>query len=365
MPPTGDPLANRYRRLLLCYPRKWRRLRGEEMVAVLLASATPGRTRPTPRETVNLLRHGLRSRLGRPASYSVVACAVLTAVICGLFSAALASWVAWQTARPLPDRAETTALVAEVLPGYDAKEVDAPTALFTYYSQPLRLENLDSLLLGDGGEYQQGAVVAVVTAVPPASQQETLALAQRRLRETGWRVYPPYVVPGPTCTGISCDPAARDTTIFARRGDTGLDLRLPARPSVDSTPVTVALRRATPPAVLPAGVLGGLIGAVAGWLVFGWASRRTERPHFAADAVTVLHTITLLLWWSPAVLAAPQLLQHHRDEPHPVWHPLWEWLGQPALSLFFVVGAGCALCGLALATLPRRDPGPLTTTATG
>ncbi len=36
------------------------------------------------------------------------------------------------------------------------------------------------------------------------------------------------------------------------------------------------LHRAPPPLVVPAGVLGTVLGAVAGWLVFGWVSRRTE-----------------------------------------------------------------------------------------
>jgi hypothetical protein len=33
---------------------------------------------------------------------------------------------------------------------------------------------------------------------------------------------------------------------------------------------------------------------------------------------------------------------------------MWEWLGQPTFSLFFLVGCGSALLGLALAALPHR-----------
>ncbi|WBB65669.1 hypothetical protein [Micromonospora sp. WMMD812] len=363
MPSTGDPLARRYRRLLLGYPPEWRRARGDEMVAVLLEAAPPGRTRPAPREAVDLIRHGLRSRLGRPASYTVVAWAVLTALICGLFTAALASWAAWQTARPLPDPGASTALFAEVLPGYGFTDVEPAAALFTFYSQPLRPANAKELLLGDGGEYQQSGVAGALTAPAGAPPQETLALAQRRLTETGWRVYPPHVTNAVDCADPRCDPSTlpTDTTLLASRGDTILTLWLPSNQATGS----VGLLRATPPAVLPAAVAAGLLGAAAGWLVFGWASRRTERPHPAARPVTVLHGITLVLWWAPVVLATPQLIEHQLGEPHPSWHPMWEWLGQPALSLFFVVGAGCALAGLALAGLPRRDPGPQHTTALG
>ncbi|RKN28514.1 hypothetical protein [Micromonospora musae] len=308
----------------------------------------------------------MRERLGRPESRTVVVWAALTALICGLFSAALATWGAWHTARPLPDAAETTSLVAELLPGYEVNEIDPGAALFTFYSQPLRPRNLKSLLLLDGGEYQQGSSVATVRTAPRAAQQEMVALAERRLRETGWRTFPPHVTPELTCrAGGGCTPAGGpdNVSVVARRDDTGVDIHWLANPSIDGTHLTVAVYRDTPPAVLPAGIGGGLVGALLGGLVFAWASRRTRRPHPAANGVTVLYAVTMLFWWAPVLLAAPQLLGHHRDEPHPVWHPLWEWLGQPALSLFFVVGAGCALFALALAMVPRRDTDPLATPA--
>ncbi|MBM0256991.1 hypothetical protein [Micromonospora sp. 4G55] len=116
MASTGDPLARRYRRLLCCYPRAYRRERGEELVALLLDTAPPGRTRPRLREAVDLIGNGMRCRLGRPASRTVVAWAVLAAVVCGLFSAALSARVAWETARPLSGRAETAAVFRTVLP---------------------------------------------------------------------------------------------------------------------------------------------------------------------------------------------------------------------------------------------------------
>ncbi|TDC29760.1 hypothetical protein E1211_25450 [Micromonospora sp. 15K316] len=310
----------------------------------------------------------MRARLGRPESRTVVVWAVLTAVICGLFSAALATWGAWHTARPLPDATETTALVAEVLPGYEVNEVDPGSALFTFYSRPLRPRNLKSLLFLDGGEYQQGATVATVRTAPAARQQEMVALARRRLQQAGWRTFPPHVTPELTCrAGGGCTPTGGpdNVSLVARRDDTGLDIRWLANPSIDGTHLTVNVYRTAPPAVLPAGIAAGLIGAAAGWLVFAWASRRTEHRHPTPNAVLLLYAITMLFWWAPVLLAAPQLLGHHREEPHPVWHPLWEWLGQPTLSLLFVVGAGCALLAVVLATVPRRDADPLSTAGGG
>jgi hypothetical protein len=40
---------------------------------------------------------------------------------------------------------------------------------------------------------------------------------------------------------------------------------------------------------------------------------------------------------------------------------MWEWLGQPAFCLLFLVGFSAALLGLALAALPRGDRQPLST----
>ncbi|WP_433553616.1 hypothetical protein ACQP08_10495 [Micromonospora zamorensis] len=71
--------------------------------------------------------------------------------------------------------------------------------------------------------------------------------------------------------------------------------------------------------------------------------------------MNVLAGVAVVLWWLPVLLAAPQLLRHHLDEPHPAWHPFWEWLGQPAASLLFLVGALCVLLALGLAAGARRD----------
>jgi hypothetical protein len=57
-------LADRYRRLLAWYPRDHRERHGEEMLGVLLAGAGE-RTRPSRRETVDVLRGALRLHLRR------------------------------------------------------------------------------------------------------------------------------------------------------------------------------------------------------------------------------------------------------------------------------------------------------------
>ena len=57
-------LERRYRRLLACYPPAYRAAYGEEMLAVALAAARPGRRWPDPVEAADLILSGIRRRLG-------------------------------------------------------------------------------------------------------------------------------------------------------------------------------------------------------------------------------------------------------------------------------------------------------------
>jgi hypothetical protein len=354
-------LARRYHRLLFAYPRAYRRSRGEELLGALLDAAPPGRTRPTAREAINLIRHGLRARLGRPASHTVVAWAVLTVVISGVFSAAFATRAAWETARPLPRTAEARAMLAEILPGQEFTGVQDAPAMFVIYGQPLSWNAARDLLFGDGGEYAQSGIAGGVDA-PTLPRQETVELVQQNLRAHGWTVYSVMVRDMYTCNA-PCDPDGQYTTIVARRGDTVFKMEVyPPEISI-SPPINAGFGRSTPFAVYPFGLIGGVLGAVVAFLIFGWASRRTEGRHLARAVVKVLLGVTLFFWWAPTLFSVPWMARRYQDEPSPSWPPMWEWLGQPAFSLLFLIGCGSALLGLAMATFPRRENDPLNTIA--
>lgn len=351
---TG-PLARQYRRLLFCYPRAHRR---DELLATLIEAAPPGRTRPTLREAGNLIRHGLRARLGRPASRTITTWAVLATIISGAFAAAFAARAGWETAEPLPHGARIQAMLAEILPGQAFRDIEDAPAMFTLYGSPLGWAAVDDLLL-DGGEYALAGVGGTVTGVPTRPPRETLDSALQRLRETGWTVYRPMV-------------SNTHTTLAAQRGNTTLTLEVYFEPTVYFRPVmsaaesiflTARFQRATPPAVYSFAVIGGVAGAVVAFLLFGWASRRTERLQLVGAVGTALYGATMFFWWAPTLLAVPLTAMHHFAEPHPSWHPMWEWLGQPAFSLSFLAGGGCALLGLALAALPRPRTEAIPTTA--
>jgi hypothetical protein len=54
-----EQLERSYRRWLRCYPRSFRAKHEQEMLAILLASAAPGRDRPEPTECLDLLASAL------------------------------------------------------------------------------------------------------------------------------------------------------------------------------------------------------------------------------------------------------------------------------------------------------------------
>ncbi|WP_432991059.1 hypothetical protein [Dactylosporangium sp. CA-233914] len=350
-------LQRRYIRLLRAYPPGYPR---EELLGTLLAAAPPDRSRPPAREAANLIRHGLRARLGRPASRTVVFWALAATVIGALFGAAFAVRAGWETTPPLPGPERTRAMSMEILPDLAWTDASAPPpAQFIIYGQPLDWSMARDLLLGDGGEYSQAAVGAWVPGGPHAERDKAVADAQANLEAKGWAVYPVRYSDAYSCGGPPCDPASipRDATLAARRGGLFVTVEVFAESTADTTFVAASFQRTTPAAVWPCGIAGGLLAGLAAFALFAWASRRTDgERHRARGAVKKFFGTGLLLWWAPTLFALPLMVLHHIQEPHPSWHPMWEWFGQPTFSLFFVAGGGCILLALALAALPRRRP---------
>ena len=104
-------LENRYRRLLRCFPSEYPREHEEEIIGVLMAGAPPDRTRPDPRDTLDLLRGALLIHLRRLtagrwqdafAIVSVIAPALLLALsLCSVVRSAFLT-LTWVNASPAP-----------------------------------------------------------------------------------------------------------------------------------------------------------------------------------------------------------------------------------------------------------------------
>jgi hypothetical protein len=103
-------LERRYRRLLTWYPARYRRLYGEEMIGVLLASAPTGQNRPGKADILDLIGGGLRARLrwsrtgeGNPAWRDALAVfsVVAPVVLLGWLTAGYLAYIEQQMVRPL------------------------------------------------------------------------------------------------------------------------------------------------------------------------------------------------------------------------------------------------------------------------
>jgi hypothetical protein len=345
-----------YRWLLLAYPRDYRRERGAEILETVRDVAP---ARRAVRVAANLILHGLRARLGRPASRGVAAWAAVFAIACGLFAASFATWLTWAGARPL-DHDELTTAVGQLYPGEpDTFVGSSPPAAFVVYGSPLSWDAVDDLLLGDGGEYSAATIGASFGSLPGGTRAQTLTELQQRLGAAGWDHRAPIRTNAYDCIPDDprCDPAAipSDVTVYAMRGDDILDVHIYAD---GTTPVMdIVMSRSTPWTAYPAGAAAFLAGALGAWCLFGWASRRGERGHpLTRTPAALLFGSAMFLWWAPILLGVPLMVSHHLGEPHFRWHPLWEWLGQPTLSLPFVAGCLMLALALGLAALPHRQP---------
>ncbi|MGS2616039.1 hypothetical protein ACVCAH_16175 [Micromonospora sp. LZ34] len=97
-----NELERRYLRLLRAYPADYRRARGAEIVGTYLDLAGPNRRWPSPGDTVDLVRGGLRQRLRAADAPDLIPGIRLAAVLAFLTATSLAA--AWSVLelRPAP-----------------------------------------------------------------------------------------------------------------------------------------------------------------------------------------------------------------------------------------------------------------------
>jgi len=85
-----EELERRYRNLLRAYPRGYREHRGEEMLATLMETARHGQTRPDRQDVAEILRSGLRERLGMHCAPGLVAGVTIAGPVCLAVATAIA-----------------------------------------------------------------------------------------------------------------------------------------------------------------------------------------------------------------------------------------------------------------------------------
>lgn len=353
-------LARRYRTLLLAYPREYRRDRGDEIIGTLLEMAPPGRRWPTVRQSADLIRAGLRCQLGRPGSKMIVFAAAIAAVFAAFLGAGAGAWLGWQPARALPDRATTTAIERTVVPGQRPAASDREDALF-YYNDPT---NASVLLFGSedyvaGGDYANYGLAG-------GDARDFMRAARERLRVDGWHVG--YLREegeqrnGRAVAMFAVKDGLEMTVTFAE--GTGM-LDTSGRNAPNS--LDLKIERGAPGSVLPSAVAGALLGALAGWLLVGWISRRTAGRSTNLQQGALLCGIGAYLGVLPALWAygekwvlaltdprwweVTQYMLMGRNQSMLV---MWEPLVTPSGRFPAILGILALLGAVALAALARE-----------
>lgn len=293
-------LERRYRRLLLAFPRVYRRERGPEIVTTLLDAAPDGQRRPTRRETVDLLTSGLRYRFGVRGAGAVFA------VVCGVLGGAMAmsalgGFLGWQTAPALPSDADARAIVAPALPPATSAQPQRFDVLFD--TEP---GAANSWLVGSL-DYTNGSVAFDVAGVTDDAIAQTLT----RLRAAGWQP-----------TGAREDYSRLPLAYYRDGWRIAFQIRI--GPGEHRSITQVALTRDTPFAAKALTTVGLPVGALIGWLLVAAAWRRTRAtgPGWLA-AVIVTYGIGMLAHFPAALINAYAIVQTYRH-PHELYPP---WIG--------------------------------------
>lgn len=334
--------GRRYRPLLWAYPPGPRR---EEVLSTLVEA---GRAWPTLRETVNLLRWGLRARLGRPASRAVVVVAMMFSLVCGFLAASAAHRIALTDEPALPSGAALTEIQGALFPGLTAWAEQDGT-LFSELNSPSAAE----LLLGSSDEDFWYATVMVGPGdrFLAGDYRSWTEQAAGRLAAAGWDAGTAAV------TGATDNETGKlvpdGTYLTARRGDLTIELNT-GTTAVDTPPgqfdATAVIRRFPPRSATLIALAAGLPAALLGWLAFGWGSRRTEHASvpvrfLTREPVVVAMVVMVPLWLSGASGFVTEAFR--LEAPY---QPFW---GMTVTSGYgYAVFAG-ALCLLALIVTSR------------
>ncbi|BCY15455.1 hypothetical protein [Actinoplanes sp. L3-i22] len=270
-----------YRRLLLAYPRSYRRERGLEILTTLMDAAEPGQTRPSRDEARWLLLAGLRYRFVPPGR------------IAGLAAALVTLWVAL-----VLGGAGTAAVFAAQRPAAPAlgalsDELAGQPAANSSDASGLSPGTMAYRTVVAGGDLQTFGAEGWTGRLPVPDEQSrgydrvpdvaaVVNAAYQRLQRDGWTMG--TLLPGSDNAADGVFWAERDGALIRVAG------------TYDRTGVNLSWYPVEPPGLLLGAITGFLAGGLLAWSAMTWLTRRIARTAPATRR-------RLLLLGLPALIA--------------------------------------------------------------
>lgn len=249
-----------YRRLLLAYPRFYRRERGLEILTTLMDAAEPGQTRPSRAEAMYLLLIGLRYRFVPPTRVSGIASFLVALWVAVVFSAAGAFAVLAVDSPRQPHLAPLGDRLIGVAP-VDMPEVGDFALWEVGYFQKGSSDLQDFTVEGWAGArpLPSGDLRAYDV---PSDLPGVLRGAYQRLGADGWRL------------GVfTTTPNSPDGVFWAQRGDALIRVG----GSYEHSQVTVRTFPVEPSGVTAGAIAGFLLGGLLAWQAMTWLTHRAAR----------------------------------------------------------------------------------------
>ena len=308
-------LERDYRRLLLAYPREYRRARGDEIVTTLMEGTPPDRVRPPAGDAWDLVRGGLRKRFAPPHGRGYAA----VALVCAAAVAYVALGGAIRLATGSEASNDTLFLASASLLPPEAPLAGDADRMWTTFGGPTEVD--------------------LTFAPQPRALDDLAAEARARAVADGW-------VAGPIeAHRFTLDRAGQTMVVTIAEG---------ALPEPWAT-VYFKTRYPWPAPLLPAGIAAVVLGGLAGWLTGAWTLRRFRSRKPAGQLLIALTGAPTLLLVAAAAVGTVAVNRGSTGAMRFTFTGFAEGLGLAGLAATPLLAAVLPAAGPVAAPRPRTD----------
>jgi hypothetical protein len=246
--------------------------------------------------------------------------------------------LAWEAVPDLPSGADRAALGELFTPGLPVHWSEDPSD--------------DPFPAADGVNHARKISGSVAGTAQTADVDRYMADLGQRLQAADWRIRDTYSTsPTDDKTGALLNDSR---ALLARDAHLMVTIENVHDAAARQSRLDIEVHRTEPPWVSALTIAAALLGALLGWLIFGWASRRTEHRR-AATIAALIPAILGLILLVPAMCLGLIFLNVLIGR-YSASVPFWAGLSPANEYGFLAISAGVAL-GTALVIAVYRRPG--------